>query len=68
MKHFLKGDSLRVINNLDEDGELCEGAPAIGEIMTMVDRTSEFRSFIIVERANGRKLQLEKHRFELANQ
>ena len=36
MKHFLKGDSLRIINNLDEDGELCEGAPAIGEIMTML--------------------------------
>ena len=65
MTHFLKGDHLRVIDNLDEDGELCEGAPAIGEVVTMLDRSSEFRSFIIIERATGRKLQLEKYRFEL---
>lgn len=65
MTHFKKGDSLRVINNLDEDGEPCEGALSIGEIVTMVDRSSEFRSFIIIERANGRQYQLETKRFEL---
>lgn len=67
MTHFLKGNTLRVIDNLDEDGELCEGAPVIGEIVTMIDRTSEGRTFIMVERKNGRKLQLEKYRFELAD-
>jgi CDGSH-type Zn-finger protein len=62
--HFYKGDQLKVIDNKDED-ELCEGAPAIGEIMTMMDRSSEHRSHIIVKRENGRELQLEKRRFEL---
>lgn len=66
MKHFLKGDHLRVIDNLDGDGELCEGGLAMGEAVTMLDRSSEFRSFIIIERANGKKVQLEKTRFEKA--
>ena len=65
MTHFKKGDSLRVINNLDEDGEVCEGGLAVGEIVTMMDRTSATRPFIIIERANGRQYQLETKRFEL---
>ncbi len=66
MTHFKKGDSLRVINNLDEDGEACEGRLDMGEIVTMVDRTSAGRAFIIIERANGRRYQLETKRFEKA--
>lgn len=62
--HFYKGDQLKVIDNKDGD-ELCEGGPVIGEIMTMMDRSSEYRSHIIVKRENGRELQLEKRRFEL---
>ena len=33
MTHFKKGDSLRVINNLDEDGEVCEGGLAARAIV-----------------------------------
>lgn len=65
MTHFKWGDSLRVIDNLDEDGEKCEGGLVNGEIVTMMDRTSEGRTFIIIERANGRSVHLEKKRFEL---
>ena len=67
MAHFLKGDSLRVIDNLDEDGEPCEGRLSMGEIVTMIDRTSEGRSMIIIERSDGRQFQLEKYRFEPDN-
>ena len=44
---------------------MCEGGLAVGEIVTMMDRTSATRPFIIIERANGRQYQLETKRFEL---
>lgn len=62
--HFYKGDQLKVIDNKDEE-ELCEGDLAMDEIVTMMDRSSEHRSHIIVQRTNGREYQLEKSRFEL---
>lgn len=63
---FIRGDKLKAINVLEEDGEPCEGRLRLNEIVTMVDRTSENRTHILIERSNGRRLQLEKTRFELA--
>lgn len=65
MTHFYKGDKLKAVNVLDDDGEPCEGRLIMGEIVTMDDRSSECRPFIIVTRENGRQLQIEKTRFEL---
>jgi hypothetical protein len=62
--HFKKGDLLRVVNNLDEEGDVVEGM-RIDEIVAMEDRSSELRPFIIVKRRNGRRKQLEKSRFIL---
>jgi hypothetical protein len=62
--HFFKGDKLKVIDIMD-DGERCAGKLEIDEIVTMVDRSSECREFIIIEKANGRQVQLEKRRFVL---
>lgn len=62
---FKKDDKLKAIWVTDEDGESCEGRLIWGEIVTMMDRTSDRRPFIIVERANGRKFQYETKRFEL---
>lgn len=63
--HFEKGDTLIVISNLDEDGEVCEGM-RLKERCIMQDRTSEFRDFIIVRRVrDGRMKQLKKNRFVL---
>ena len=66
MTHFYKGDKLRAINIMDDDGEPCDGALKMGEIVIMDDRSSEFRTFIIVTRSNGRQMQWEKNRFELS--
>lgn len=63
--HFYRGDKLRAISVLDEDGEPCEGRLVLDEIVTMTDRSSEYRPFIIIERENGKQLQLEKTRFIL---
>ncbi len=63
--HFYLGDKLRAISVLDEDGEPCEGNLTLYEIVIMDDRSSEHRDFIIVQRMNGKKLQLEKTRFIL---
>lgn len=63
--HFYKGDKLKAVNVLDDDGEPCEGRLIMGEIVTMDDRSSEYRPFIIVTRENGRQLHIEKTRFEL---
>lgn len=65
MTHFYKGDKLKAVNVLDEDGEPCEGRLVLGEIVTMDDRSSECRDFIIVTRESGKQLQIEKIRFEL---
>ena len=65
MTHFYKGDKLKAVNVLDDDGEPCEGRLIMGEIVTMDDRSSECRPFIIVTRENGRQLHIEKTRFEL---
>lgn len=64
-KHFKAGDTLEVIEAVDEDNEPIEGGLALGECVTMIDRTSEYREFIIVERVDGRQVQLEKKRFKL---
>jgi hypothetical protein len=66
VQHFRKGDRLKVIWNTDEDGDTVEGM-IMGEVVIMKDRSSEYRDFIIVERANGREKHLEKVRFELAD-
>jgi hypothetical protein len=64
VNYFYEGDTLRAINVMDGD-EPCEGRLEMGELVTMMDRTSEYRPFIIVQRENGRKVQLESTRFEL---
>lgn len=63
--HFYKGDILKAINVLDEDGEPCDGGLKMGELVMMDDRSSEYRPFIIVTRENGRQYQWDKTRFEL---
>lgn len=65
MDHFFRGDTLEAINVLDDDGEPCDGGLKMGEQVTMADRSSEYRPFIIVDRANGRQFQFEKTRFKL---
>lgn len=65
MNTFKYGDKLRTVRNVGEDGDKMEGGLAIGDVVTMMDRTSYNRPFIIVERADGRKWQLEADRFEL---
>lgn len=64
LTHFYKGDQLKVIDNMDDD-ERCEGGIEIDEIVTMMDRSSEARKLIIIERTNGKQVQLEKRRFVL---
>lgn len=62
--HFYRGDTLRVIDNKDGE-EICEGGLSMHELVSMGDRTSAGREFIIIVRQDGRLLQLEKRRFSL---
>lgn len=63
---FYEGDTLKAINVVDEDGSPCEGGLREGEMVRMIDRSSEFRRMICIERhSTGRRYQLDKGRFEL---
>jgi hypothetical protein len=62
---FYLNDTLKAINVLDEDGAPCEGKLMWGEIVTMMDRSSMQRPVILVRRADGKEVLLEKKRFIL---
>lgn len=61
---FYQGDELKVVNDMDGE-EHCEGGVREGDVVTMMDRSSEHRPFIIIRRENGRQVQLERQRFKL---
>ncbi len=63
--HFNRGDTLKAINVLEEDGEPCEGRLQQDELVKMMSHSSELHPYIVVKRYNGRLVQLKKERFVL---
>jgi hypothetical protein len=63
--YFYEGDILVAVDVLDEDGEPCEGRMVLGELVLMKTRSSQHRPYIIVERASGKEIQLQRTRFAL---